>query len=83
MDQTEAKQQRSQKTDVVVCDLVWGVDEIANVIGRTRSATWHLLSKGLLPAKKVGKNYVASRSGLIADLTQPAARVTKKRRDFV
>jgi hypothetical protein len=49
-------------------DLIWGADEIAKVIERDERATYHLLAKGLLPAKKVGGKYVASRRRLRAFL---------------
>ena len=45
-------------------DLCWGAEEIAREIGRPRSATFHMLSTGQLPAKKVGGRWCASRSKL-------------------
>jgi hypothetical protein len=47
-------------------DLIWGADEIAKLIGRTPRVTFHLLTTGALPAKKVGNRWVAERSKLIA-----------------
>ncbi len=47
-------------------DLAWGVDEIAKAIGRTERATFHLLAKGQLPARKVGGRWVASRRKLLS-----------------
>ncbi|SCB16609.1 hypothetical protein [Rhizobium hainanense] len=47
-------------------DLIWEVEEIAKLIGRTERQTFHLLSSGQLPAKKVGGRWVAERSKLIA-----------------
>ena len=44
--------------------LIWGVPAIAEVIDRTPRQTWHLLNSGLLPAKKVGAKWVATRGGL-------------------
>lgn len=47
-------------------DLIWGVADIAKVIGRTDRQTYHMISNGSLPAvKQVGQRYVASRSKLI------------------
>ncbi|MDX0849378.1 DNA-binding protein [Sinorhizobium medicae] len=46
-------------------DLVWEVDEIAKLIGRTSRQTFHLLSKGELPARKVGNRWVAERGQLL------------------
>ena len=49
----------------VASDLIWGVEEIAEAIGREERATYHLLSKGQLPARKVGGRWVASRDRLM------------------
>lgn len=45
-------------------DLIWEVSEIAKFIGQSERQTFHLLSSGILPAKKVGKRWVAERSQL-------------------
>lgn len=47
-------------------DLCWGAEEIAREIGRPRSATFHMLAAGQLPAKKVGGRWCASRARLRA-----------------
>ena len=47
-------------------DLVWGINGIARVIGRTDRATYAMLAKGALPAKQVGGRWVADRNELIA-----------------
>lgn len=47
-------------------DLIWETGEIAKIIRRTERQTLHMLSKGELPAKKVGGRYVVERSKLIA-----------------
>ncbi|MBL0374009.1 DNA-binding protein [Rhizobium sp. KVB221] len=54
-------------------DLIWEVAEIAKLIGRTDRQTFHMLSAGLLPAKKVGGRWVCSRSKLIAFFMEAAA----------
>ncbi len=54
-------------------DLLWEVEEIAKVIGRTPRQTFHMLSKGELPAKKVGGRWVAERGKLIAFFLETAA----------
>lgn len=46
-------------------DLVWGVREIGQVIGRNPRQAFHLVSRGELPAKKVGGRWVASRRELV------------------
>ncbi len=50
-------------------DLLWGVAAIAKAIGRTERQTFHLLSKNLLPARKIGGRYCAARSTLRKCLT--------------
>ncbi|KSV72923.1 hypothetical protein N182_28765 [Sinorhizobium sp. GL2] len=55
-------------------DLIWGVGEIANLIGRTERQTYHMIQSGHLPmVKQVGERYVASRSKLIAFFMEDAA----------
>ena len=56
------------QTVVEHLDLVWGVEEIASAIGREERATYHLLSRGELPARKVGGRWVASKRKLHAFL---------------
>jgi hypothetical protein len=46
-------------------DFVWEVKRIAEVIQQTERQTFNLLEKGLLPAKKIGGRWVASRQKLI------------------
>lgn len=55
-------------------DLVWGVSEIAQLIGRTERQTYHMVQKGHLPmVKQVGERYVASRQKLIEFFTETVA----------
>lgn len=54
-------------------DLVWEVEAIAKLIGRTERQTFHLLGTGQLPAKKVGGRWVAERGKLIAFFMETAA----------
>ncbi len=54
-------------------ELIWEVSEIAKLIGRNERQTFHLLSSGQLPAKKVGGRWVAERSKLIAFFMGTAA----------
>jgi len=54
-------------------DLVWGAAEIARVINRDRSATYYMLSKGELPARKIAGRFVASKRRLLAFLSGEAA----------
>lgn len=54
-------------------DLIWGAEEIAKIIGRTPRVTFHLLTTGSIPAKKVGSRWVSERSKLIAFFMGEAA----------
>ncbi|MDE4619610.1 hypothetical protein [Sinorhizobium meliloti] len=54
-------------------DLLWEVEEIAKVIGRTPRQTFHMLKTGQLPAKKVGGRWVAERGKLISFFLETAA----------
>lgn len=54
-------------------EVVWGCAEIAKVIGRSTRATFHMLEKGELPARKVGKRWVAERGKLLRFLIGDAA----------
>jgi hypothetical protein len=49
--------------------LVWGAIAIARVIGRSERSTFHMLERKLLPAKRVGGRWVASRRKLLDALT--------------
>ncbi len=51
--------------------LLWEVEEIAKVIGRTLRQTFHMLKNGELPAKKVGD--AGERGKLIAFFVGEAA----------
>jgi hypothetical protein len=45
-------------------DLVWGGEGIAQEINRTTRQAFHMLENGLLPARKVGGVWCASRTAL-------------------
>jgi len=53
-------------------DLIWGAEQIAKAIGRTRRSTFDMLEKGELPAKKVNGRWVVERSKLIAFFMEAA-----------
>jgi excisionase family DNA binding protein len=46
-------------------DVVWGVKDIADVLGLSLSHVQHLLNSGQLPATKIGKSWVSRRSVLL------------------
>jgi hypothetical protein len=54
-------------------DCLWGAEEIARVINLTPRQTWYLLEKHLLPAKKIGGRWTASRRALLAHLSGEGA----------
>lgn len=54
-------------------DIVWEVGNIARIIGRSERQTFHMLSTGALPAKKVGGRWVASRRKLLETVLGDAA----------
>lgn len=39
-------------------DLIWGVENIAQFIGRTYQQTHHMLSKGSILGRRVGERWV-------------------------
>lgn len=45
-------------------DLIWGASAIAKEIGRSERATFYMLDKGELPAKKVGGRWVTTKAKL-------------------
>jgi hypothetical protein len=57
-------------------DFVWGARGIAQVINRSVRATNHMLTRGVLPARKAGPRlYVASRRELVDPNKWPGASV--------
>jgi len=54
-------------------ELIWGIEDIAKVIGRTPRQTYHMLVSGNLPAKQVGNRWVAERGKLTAFFLEDAA----------
>jgi hypothetical protein len=47
-------------------DLCWGARAIGDAIERNERDTFHLLESGVLPARKIGGRWVASRTRLLA-----------------
>ena len=60
-DETQAKIQQN--------DVMWGARAIAREIGLDRSAAYHLLAHGHLPAKRIGRRWVSTRTQLWRALT--------------
>ena len=42
-------------------DILWGADEIGAYIKRSRQATYYLIRKGAIPAKKIGPKTLIGR----------------------
>jgi len=57
---------KTTRTAPELPDIAWGAVEIGEVINRDPRATFHLLERGFLPARKVGKLWAASRRRLLA-----------------
>lgn len=55
-------------TTVSDWDVLWGAEEIGQVIGRTARQTFHLLESGHLPAKRIGGRWCGSRKRILAAL---------------
>lgn len=45
---------------------IWGAKHMGSVINRTERQTFYLLQAGLLPANKVGDQYVSTRRKLLS-----------------
>jgi hypothetical protein len=56
----------SESTKTEAIDLLWGAKAIGDEINKTVRQTFHLLETGMLPARKVGKHWVAERGTLHA-----------------
>ena len=55
-------------------DLVWGVQAIADIIGRSYQQTHYMIASGKLPCvKQIGERYVVSRAKLVAFFMEDAA----------
>lgn len=54
-------------------ELVWGAEDIAKIIGRSPRVTFHLLTTGAIPAKKVGGRWVIERNKLVNFFVETAA----------
>jgi hypothetical protein len=50
-------------------DTLWGVQAIADYIGRNRRQTYYYLQEGLIPGKKIGAIWIGSKSKLRAFLS--------------
>jgi hypothetical protein len=54
-------------------DLIWGCAAIAATLGVTQRACFHMLEAGVIPARKVGGRWVASRRKLEEHFEETAA----------
>ena len=53
-------------------DILWGCAAIAEAIGQSTRQTFYMLERGMIPARKVGKKWVASRQALLQALGKPS-----------
>ncbi len=54
--------------------LLWGARAIGAAIGQTERAAFHMLEAGRLPARQVGRRWVADRDNLLSFLRGDAAK---------
>lgn len=54
-------------------DLVWGLEAISKIIGRTVRQTHYMLSTGKIPAKQIGNRWVVERGTLLRFFMESAA----------
>jgi hypothetical protein len=55
-------------------DTLWGVQAIADHIGRNRRQTYHYLQNKLIPGRKVGSIWIVSKSKLRAFLSDEGGK---------
>jgi hypothetical protein len=55
---------KREMSDEAELDLIWGAAAIGRAIRKERSAVYHMLESGLLPARKHGGQWVARRADL-------------------
>ncbi|MET4635001.1 DNA-binding protein [Kaistia defluvii] len=60
-------------TSTPAITLIWGADSISKVIGRSPRSTFNMLERGELPAKKVGRRWVAEHGALVRFFMETAA----------
>ena len=58
----ETKSTADSPADDLSVDLIWQADEIGKFIGRSTREAQRLLETGALPAKKIGRRWVSSRT---------------------
>ncbi|MDQ0998090.1 hypothetical protein QFZ34_003272 [Phyllobacterium ifriqiyense] len=54
-------------------ELVWGLEAISKIIGRTVRQTHYMLSTGKIPAKQIGTRWVVERGQLMRFFMESAA----------
>jgi hypothetical protein len=60
-------------------DILWGADEIGRFIGRSRRTAYWMLEKKLLPGRKIGRIWTATKSELTEGLTKVRASEASSR----
>jgi hypothetical protein len=68
-------------SDDLADDLLWGCDEIARFIRRTKRQVYHAVSRGHLPVTKVGPILVARKSELAETLRAKPKRARLRESD--
>ncbi|TKT69102.1 helix-turn-helix domain-containing protein [Aquamicrobium sp. LC103] len=61
---------QQQPEDDTTLNLIWGAERIAAFINRSPQQTYHMLSKGLIPGRRIGERWVVDRRDLVAFFRQ-------------
>ena len=65
-------------------ELLWGAEAIAKEIGVNRRKAFHLLERGMIPARKLGKHWVAEcgmlRAFFLQEMTQTPRDASRLKR---
>jgi hypothetical protein len=51
----------AKEPDRTELDIIWGVEEIARYIKRSKRAAYYLIARGVIPVKKHGKRTISAR----------------------
>lgn len=73
----------TQPKPIVPSDLIWGVDAIATYINRSARQVYFLITKGLIPIKRLGDRTIVARTSELdryfSDATKPPPRGEPKK----
>jgi hypothetical protein len=58
---------------------IWGASAIGREVGLDRASVYHLLSRNLLPARRIGRRWVSTRGQLRRALTSEQSAAPNER----